>query len=158
MAVACVVKHMRPLAGANDRHHARQHWSQPSPGRDSVCIHPRKESAGPSYQRPDAVSTNIAVEVIELGCARDAKTIWPKTTSHDLGVVIEETDRRRRRLRQLILKAHGDRIAFHRINVEPIPKAICKFAATDAGTYDNAIDLDDVVGVSECRQRSRPLQ
>src|SRR4029453_10660637 len=149
MTVACVVKHTRPFAGSNNRHHARQHWSQPGPRRDLICIHSRKESAGPSYQRPDAVSTDVAVEVIELDCARDAKTIWPKATGHDLGAVVEKTDRRCRRLRQIVQQTHGDRIALHRINIEPIPNAICKFAATDAGTYDNAIDFDDVVGVSD---------
>src|SRR5262249_7443977 len=120
-----------------------------SPGHDPVCIHSRKEPAGPSYQRLNAISTDVAIEVIELGCARNAKTIRSKATGHDLGAVVKETNRRRRHLRQFVLQAYGDRIALHRINVEPIPKARCKFAATDAGTYDNAIDFDDVVGVSD---------
>ena len=104
-----------------------------------------KLPASPTDKRFDAGGTNVAVKIVKLGCTRDAKTSWPETACHDLGAVVEQTNPWRGRFRRVIRKIDGDRISFHRINVEAVPQTPRELAAGDTRANDDAVRIDDVV-------------
>src|SRR3974390_356957 len=95
MAMTCVVENARPFTRAHDRHHTGEHWPQPCPWCDCIRIYAGEQTACPFKQGRDSASTDVSIEIIELGSSCDAKAIFAQTAGHDLRVVIEKADPRR---------------------------------------------------------------
>src|SRR3974390_3761846 len=108
MPVTGIVKHPRAAARTHAREHSRHHWPQPVPRHEARGRHVRKETTRPSKKGPNAVAADIVIEAIELGRTSNTETIKPQPTSHNLGVIIEDTDPRSTLATSCIIEMHGD--------------------------------------------------
>src|SRR3974390_3794883 len=108
MPVTSIVKHPRAAARTHARKHTRHHRPQPGPRHDARGRHVRKETTGPSKKGPDAVAADIVIQAIELGSTSNTETIKPQPPSHDLGVIIDDTDPGSALATSCIIEMHGD--------------------------------------------------
>lgn len=124
---------------ADTRQHVGHHWTQASPRDDTASIDAWKVAARPTYQRLDAISSNIGIQPINFRRSRHPEPISSKSTGDDLRVVIKQANPRRALLAVRIIEVDRYGVAFDRIDVDPIAQHGRELSAGDTRTDDNAV-------------------
>src|SRR5258708_2930122 len=120
MPVPRVIENTGNAAPAYTRQHVWHHVPESRPRHDSRCINARKIEPHPIRQRLNAVRADISIEAVEFGGPSNTEAVFSQATGHDLRSFVEQANLRRCGLAFPCLKIHGDRIAFHRIDIDAI--------------------------------------
>ena len=138
-------------APPHPRHHrAEPRPRAPRPGRDR-----REVPLDQGRQRRDPAGADVAVEPRELRRARDPEPPLPEPRGDDLGAVVQKRHARRGGAGGRVLQAHGDRVAFDGIDVEPVAELRGEVARAHACAHHHAV-VAHAVHLDPALQRAKP--
>src|SRR5690606_17154024 len=115
--------------------------AQPGPRHETRGSH-AGVGAGASHQRVDTVGSDIAILTIELRGAGHTEPVTTEPRGHDLGFFVEQADPWCALHALFVIEMNGDRIALHRVHVQPVSGHGRQLAAAHAATDHDGIKFE----------------